>query len=139
MRERLIELLDKAFLESDDNYGRPCTEQVASHLLAEGIIVPPCKVGDIVYEINRFDFESCKHCGENGDVCPHLYAEVGFGYKCENTRYGEKPLECSKIEVIKIEDITNIFHRWSVFGKTVFHTRSEAEQALAERSADDGT
>lgn len=88
----------------------------------------------MVYEINRYDFESCKHCGENGDVCPNLYAEVGFGYECRHTKYGEKPLDCSKIEVIKIQDLTYIFWHWSDFGKTVFLTREEAEKALAERS-----
>lgn len=34
-RERLVELLDKAFLKCDDNYGRPCTEQVAHYLMLE--------------------------------------------------------------------------------------------------------
>ena len=38
-RERLVELLDKAFLECDDNYGRPCTEQVADYLIANGVTV----------------------------------------------------------------------------------------------------
>jgi predicted nucleic-acid-binding Zn-ribbon protein len=63
-------------------------------------------------------------------VCPDLYAEVGFGYECRNTKYGEKPLECSKIKVIKIQDLTYIFWHWSNFGKTVFLTREEAERAL---------
>lgn len=38
-RERLVEFLDKAFLECDDNYGRPCTEQVADYLIANGVNV----------------------------------------------------------------------------------------------------
>ena len=38
-RERLVELLDKAFLECDDNYGRPCTEQVVEYLIANGVTV----------------------------------------------------------------------------------------------------
>ena len=41
MRDRLIELL------GDYLY----SEQIADHLLANGVIVPPCKVGDKVYEI----------------------------------------------------------------------------------------
>lgn len=39
MRERLIELL------GDYLY----SEQIADHLIANGVIVPPCKVGDTVY------------------------------------------------------------------------------------------
>ena len=39
MRNTLIELIDKAFLESDDNYGRPNTDQVADYLLANGVVV----------------------------------------------------------------------------------------------------
>lgn len=39
MRDRLIELLDKAFIESDDNYGRPNTDQVADYLIANNVIV----------------------------------------------------------------------------------------------------
>ena len=38
-RDRLIELL------GDYLY----SEQISDHLLANGVIVPPCKVGDIVY------------------------------------------------------------------------------------------
>ena len=40
MRDRLVELLDRAFLESDDNYGMPCTGQVADQLIENGVIVP---------------------------------------------------------------------------------------------------
>ena len=38
-RERLIELLDAAFLESDANYGMPSTSQVADHLIANGVTI----------------------------------------------------------------------------------------------------
>lgn len=40
-REKLIELLDIAFLDSDDNYGMPNIEQVADHLIANGVVVLP--------------------------------------------------------------------------------------------------
>ena len=38
-REKLIELLDIAFLDSDDNYGMPKSEQVADILIANGVVV----------------------------------------------------------------------------------------------------
>ena len=134
-RERLIEMIgDLPFSAEYEKYNSwEWAEHFADYLLANGVIVPPVKVGDTVYEINRYDFESCKHCGKNGDVCPHLHAEVGFGYECLNTKYGEKLLECSKIEAIKIQDITYIFHRWFDFGKTVFLTKEEAEKELERR------
>lgn len=50
-RERLIELLSKAFNVSDDNYGTPNIEQVADYLLNNGVIVPPCKINDHVWFI----------------------------------------------------------------------------------------
>lgn len=43
MRDRLIELL------GDYLY----SEQIADYLLANGVIVPPCKVGDTVYFLCR--------------------------------------------------------------------------------------
>ena len=43
-RDRLIELIQK-------EVPRPKSDYLAIHLLANGVIVPPCKVGDMVYEI----------------------------------------------------------------------------------------
>ena len=44
MRDRLIELI-----ESARYWGANTSEEIADHLLANGVIVPPCKVGDVVY------------------------------------------------------------------------------------------
>lgn len=45
-RDRLIELLQEY---TDDNNGGGSNHGLADYLLANGVIVPPCKVGDIVY------------------------------------------------------------------------------------------
>ena len=37
--EKLVELLDNAIIDSDDNYGFPNTTQVADHLIAHGVTV----------------------------------------------------------------------------------------------------
>ena len=37
VKEKLVELLDNAFIDSDDNYGLPNTNQVADHLIARGV------------------------------------------------------------------------------------------------------
>ena len=39
VREKLVELLDNAIIDSDDNYGFPNTNQVADHLIAHGVTV----------------------------------------------------------------------------------------------------
>lgn len=40
-RDRLIELLDEAFIKSDDNFGMPNTMQFADYLIENGVIVLP--------------------------------------------------------------------------------------------------
>ena len=56
MRDRLIELLDEYTepLSARDIHKADFAEKFADHLLAEGVIVPPCKVGDTVYYISRY-------------------------------------------------------------------------------------
>lgn len=39
VREKLVELLDNAIIDSDDNYGFPNTNQVADHLISNGVTV----------------------------------------------------------------------------------------------------
>ena len=39
VKEKLVELLDNAIIDSDDNYGFPNTKQVAEHLIANGVTV----------------------------------------------------------------------------------------------------
>ena len=66
-RERLIELIYCAgrdyddYVDSQHEMGMPAHEDfdewLADELLANGVIVPPCKVGDMVYEVD-YDFES---------------------------------------------------------------------------------
>lgn len=53
MRDRLIELLYESEplheRDLDDDLADGEIEAIADHLLANGVIVPPCKVGDTVY------------------------------------------------------------------------------------------
>ena len=39
VRGKLVELLDNAIIDSDDNYGFPNTNQVADHLISNGVTV----------------------------------------------------------------------------------------------------
>lgn len=86
-------------------------QTIADHLLAEGVIVPPCKVGQTVWFIRnekiietKIDKIVLKHGG--------LYLLLSCNSFYETT--------CRSI------------------GKTIFLTREEAEKAL-ERSENDGT
>ena len=89
---------------------------LADHLIANGVIVPPCKVGDIVYakysgtnEIEYYVVDEVIHLGsDNFEFKAHLENEDG--YMVDNIDFG----------VPKI-------------GLTVFLTREEAEKALKER------
>ena len=47
-RDRLIELIDEAINDEETSYSN-----IADYLLANGVIVPPCKVGDTVYCIEH--------------------------------------------------------------------------------------
>ena len=121
-RERLIELLCSAPLGSktfEQQYYKSTITKIADYLLSNGVIVPPVKVGDTVYEffdvkgfysITEFIVEDIV-IGVNTDKC-NLYCKS----KHSNSEY--------------------IFYRDS-FGKTVFFTREEAEKALEEMKKND--
>lgn len=95
-------------------------ERTADHLLANGVIVPPCKVGDTVYKITPNylfikDYEVVGfHLGEFPTVNRHKRKPYLVSYD-KTSRF---------LNHITLDEI----------GKTVFLTREEAEAALAERS-----
>lgn len=139
MRDRLIEILKK-FCTDDCKITHQCgycdfgdltvcPSAVAEHLLVNGIIVPPCKVGDTVYCIDDIVWDDeCRDCEH------YLIGGFGDPSECIRTRYGNKHPDCIKIieKVVTQHDI----YWWlysNDFGKTVFPTKSEAERALAER------
>ncbi len=118
-RERLIELLEKAeekaeayLRENDYTYRIPTLKEIcgvyADHLLANGVIVPPCKVGDKIF----FIVNMSEHLAFNDFVTDDTVTKIGVTTK-------------------------GILHEKGVdftdFGKTVFLTREEAEAALKER------
>jgi hypothetical protein len=83
---------------------------VADYLLANGVIVPPCKVGDIVYTIFEGDIEALKI----------IYAKT----------------EESTESIRKYYDAENKFLKMPFadchIGKSVFLTKEEAEEKLKE-------
>ena len=58
-RERLIELLNNS-LTGSVGLSSVLSTSIADYILANGVIVPPCKVGDTVYYVNRGRIERLK-------------------------------------------------------------------------------
>lgn len=121
MKDRLIELLQIA-PNLDTLYHEDYEwERAAKYLLANGVIVPPVKVGQTVYHIRRTpESHGGSYIVEAKVVRIHirLYAdEVYFEPVLRYTQKNGMP-----------EEETSIFGRW------FFLTREEAEKALAERS-----
>ena len=113
MRERLIELIRASGCVETWDY---CTDdfkkpnpiyELADHLLANGVIVPPVKVGDTVW------FNTYKR---NATVC-----------------IGVQPHKVDRIDTVLVCDdkalVSTRIYDWEI-GKTVFLTREEAEAAL---------
>ena len=114
MRDRLIELLKNSsqYITEQDSL----IEKIADYLLENGVIVPPCKVGETVYVIF------------NGGI----YKATVYNLKIETE-------ENHYLILIKV----NVFDKISMFkvfilGKTAFLTKEEAEQALRQRKEDEG-
>lgn len=69
VREKMVELLDNAIIDSDDNYGFPNTNQVADHLISNGVTVqewipasePPKKITNKVIVLCKNGYRGFGH------------------------------------------------------------------------------
>lgn len=87
-----------------------CTlENLADHLLENGVIMPPCKVGDKVYLPNRTDWGTIEY-----------YEITEFVFDGEQLYF-------------VVDDEDRETHQIEEIGKTVFLTKEEAEEKLKER------
>lgn len=107
MRERLIELLQEF---TDNNNGGGSNHRRADYLLENGVLVPPCKVGDEVYFV-CVD-ENCEDYIDKGKVYAISQNENTLWF---SVRY---------LSGLRYD------HTSSDFGKTLFFTKEEAERAL---------
>lgn len=116
-RERLIELIKKGFF-TEPVYGVLCTnkriasEYLADYLRENGVIVPPVKVGDTIYEI---------HERHKNNEWVKIISER-FVHGVEICASGCMIFRCGTTISVFLSDI----------GKTVFLTREEAEKALVK-------
>ena len=96
MRDKLIEIMKyRRHLE---------TSELADVLLENGVIVPPCKVGDIFYGVNETSYDA--------------YCVVGF-------MWGKRRGDDEHVLIV----ITTYGMEF-VWGEEAFLTREEAERAL---------
>lgn len=109
MRKRLIELIKKANYIVKRNGFEFNANVMADYLLAEGVIVSPCKVGDKLYLPIRHRVLS--------------YVVLSIKYDGERLKLTLQNLLSGNYMSIYQEAV----------GKTVFLTKEEAEKAIAER------
>ena len=104
MRERLIELIQSVPVDYDGYVG---VDRVVDHLIANGVIVPLCNVGDNLW------FETWKN---NATVCvgiqPHKVDRIDVTYVCDSDKL-----------------IENKVNSWEI-GKRVFLTKEDCERAV---------
>ena len=109
-RERLIELIHAYDGDNDGDF--------ADYLLANGVIVPPCKVGDKFYRVETY-------CTEGGysdkPIIPYSSTCENCCEKCDGRKRIDEHTFDSPLQILNLE---------KSFGKYVFLTKEEAEQAL---------
>ena len=113
-REGLIELLQNVPADSEGNRG---VGRIAAFLLSTGVIVPPCCIGDTVYEIRENGRSPIS--GRRFDRCITTVQMLDCAAIRKSTLYA-KEKRYAKNDSVRL-------------GKTVFLTREEAEKALEER------
>ena len=117
MRDRLIELIGEAkAMEASGIDCKVTYEYIADYLLANGVIVPPCKVGDTVYYLN---------------TTYHMALKRNAIYEAKVTRIVTTDLGTCLVIQIRTDGVGC----WEIpdirdWGKTVFLTREAAERAL---------
>ena len=85
------------------------------------LVVLPCKVGDIVYQLDYMTHSEALKSGVPQSRDPH-----------QNRKYARKRAEYLPLIVREKKMVKSLFRE---FGKTVFLTRAEAEAALAKLEA----
>lgn len=143
-RERLTVLIEECTAIHESGFDpdkRISAEALARYLLANGVILPPCKLGDKVYEIYN-DTDACNDC-------PYYSSFYGMDSLCDKDgniefcpEVSDKPL-CDKqrliIQPYIVKDLYQVIGIIYSFGKTVFLSHEEAEAALERRKEGNAT
>lgn len=126
-RERLEEILLKMPIYEFVRYDEASSDTVydikklADYLLNNGVIVPPCKVGDTIYVIPSRANWRINNMYESMKPLNRIYEQTVDEIHIYQSGY-------------TVSSCEGIQHQPSVlFGETWFLTREEAEKALKER------
>ena len=120
MRDRLIELIKQGEKNFSDKYTSKVMSHInelydfiVDHLLANGVVVLPCKIGETLYDAREFFYKI---------DAPYLY-EMKSDDICV-----EKDSKSGEYRFI----YDDAYVGYDEIGKTVFLTREEAEAKLKE-------
>lgn len=122
-RERLQNLISDAFSEySKTNRAQFKKTFVADYLLACGVVVPPCKVGDTVYHLKNI-YKGKRRIGTVIELLVVDSFVIG---------------DLGRVLVNVCDNSENewFYYDSADFGKTIFLTRKEADRALKEEISD---
>ena len=116
-KDRLKEIVKDSLMKHID---KTCSlaENITNDLLANGVIVSPCKVGAEIFGLFDNDDEQRKEIYEGKVLC--------FSLDENNLLWAR----------MRYKNGLTYWHTVDDFGKTVFLTKEKAEQALKERSGD---
>lgn len=101
-RDRLTELLVDTIHEWECDVSKETVTEIAEHLIENGVIVPPCKVGNTIYQID--------------------------GVRIYQSTIHEITYTSSKVIFVT----ENIVFDERTINNSIFLTREEAEKALKE-------
>jgi hypothetical protein len=117
-RERLYELIVDAdnefFRETPYGTAQERIEKTVEHLIKNGVLLPPMKIGQIIYDIDGEDVRELK--------------VLKIVYFCDSYSMG-----CLRVGSIEETTRRNITVFDIEIGKHVFFTREEAEAELEKR------
>lgn len=118
MRKRLIEFIQNAHDEQKYLTSDKSVQAIADYLIANGVVVMPCKVGDSCYPLNASETEFT--CEEKISRITISDRNIIIGYY-EHWDYFKR---CRKTDTWRLPLRTRIL------GKGVFLTKEDAERAL---------
>ena len=114
-KERITEILKAYTKKHNISASSVILEEYADELLANGTIVPPCKVGTEIFGMFDNDDEQRKEIYEGKVLC--------FSLDENNLLWAR----------MRYKNGLTYWHTIDDFGKTIFLTKEEAEEKLKER------
>ena len=114
IRDRLANLLYEA--DGQVNNDIPSLEMIADYLIANGVIVPPCKVGTTLYFLYDNTFAN------RPNITPHIYETNDWYFDIDQKGVSILPRS--------IHSYQGKHHYY--LGETVFLIKKEAEAKLKE-------